>query len=229
MKRGICDKGYCCSHGNDGGLFKKMRLDSFDVWWSWQVPVGCLLSYHLEYLSKYWAERGRDPLLPAEVHHGVTLGAGSAVTCLPSWRPITNIHRVFLRVTGGFRCFLMEWLGFFFSFLLNLVSPGHLLLEPVWFYSGRWMVQDLLVTLLFPLWKWREVYWHCSQFTGEEHQIFPVTDPPAHWYSGLEKLAGNILSTGDYWIIYWQAIGWHLSGVRPTCAWGRTSSAFCGL
>lgn len=54
MRSRICDKGYYCSHSTNVFLYKKMRLDLFNVTYSWQVHVGYLLSCHFDYLSKYF-------------------------------------------------------------------------------------------------------------------------------------------------------------------------------
>lgn len=53
MKSRICDKGCYYSHSTDVFLCKKMRLDLFNVTYSWQVCVGYLLSCHFDYLSRY--------------------------------------------------------------------------------------------------------------------------------------------------------------------------------
>lgn len=54
VKSWVCAKSCCCSHSTSVFLFKKTRLDLFDVTCSWQVYVGYLLSCHFDYLSKYF-------------------------------------------------------------------------------------------------------------------------------------------------------------------------------
>lgn len=134
--------------------------------------------------------------------------------------------------------------GLFFFFLLVLVSPGRLLHEPVWFYSGRWMVQDLLVTLLFPLWKWRKVYWHChnlqvKNITSFLSQILLLTDILA-WKNWLETFCpqGIIeLSTDRQWVDIFLVWDQHLpegeqavpfvdsNGFQSTCEQWSTGEA----
>lgn len=188
------------------GLLKKMRLGLFDVWWSWQVPVGCLLSSHFEYLPKYWAERGRDPLLPADFSMGSRQVL--AGTFLPPWRPITDTHSVFLRVIGGFRYFMMEFLGFFFSFCWSWcrLVASCLSLILFWKVNGSRPLSDSSFPIVEMKGSWLALLTIYRWTTS--HPLYHRSS--CSLISGLEKLAGNILCTGDYWIIYWQAIGWHL-------------------
>lgn len=136
--------------------------------------------------SETW--EGGTPQLPADLHHRGAGDTGSAVICLHRlrWRSCLltgNIHNGFLRMVDLFSCLLMEWLGFSVLASCFLLVASHLSLSD--FVpkggSGSCMAEELSVTLLSSLWKWRQAHWHCLQFTGEQHHIICHRDPPAHW------------------------------------------------
>lgn len=178
-----------------GGLWKKTRLDLFDVWWS------CWMPFIILNIDQNSEQRGGGS--PAS-----SWGAGNILPSL-----LETQHWYPQCVPEGHGCF--KWLGFFFSFCLSWCLPvaSHLILILFWKMDGSRPFSDSFHC------------GNEGKVTGTAHNLQVncitsalLTDILA-WENWLATLCpGGIieLSTDRQWADIF-------SDVRPASAWGQTS------